>query len=281
MEKCCECHKKPIYIKKWGLCANCYTTLRRHGKLPIFKRATIYEKRAAMRLRLTKKYGHEILEDFELLFTKPFWNHKAIAEKYGISRERVRQLFKALYGKEWRKVNAKKKIAIQKEIKSMGGRCHPLNRMAGNDKDTYVYRGAVGEWAVMQKAQDIGLQVKPVQTRNFDLLISNIPVEVKCCSIPFKTSDINHKGYWRFRVQNDRNQSVFTILYVKPKKQFYILPTRILSGPQVYIRVDEADDASDKTYKGRKPAIDFQKYKERWDYLEPPSYIDLCSEDAA
>ncbi len=58
--------------------------------------------------RLEAKYGEDLLQDFDDLFTRQFWNLADLGRRYGFSRERARQMFRNLYGYGYRQTRSKK-----------------------------------------------------------------------------------------------------------------------------------------------------------------------------
>lgn len=67
---------------------------------------------------LTRKYGEQILKDFNDLFTRQFWNLTDIGKKYGFSRERARQIFKRLYRREYQSIKKTKQLERVEKQKS-------------------------------------------------------------------------------------------------------------------------------------------------------------------
>lgn len=91
---CNDCGKKPVFIKKRGLCKSCY--YRNYSKYrkdsskwtPQFK----WTPQENLLKTITEKYGQNMIDD--LLYEK---NFAAIGRKYGLSRERIRQMHNILY----------------------------------------------------------------------------------------------------------------------------------------------------------------------------------------
>ena len=61
---------------------------------------------AEYRDNLTELHGKEFLKDMDSIFKKGGYTLKKVSDKYSISKMRVTQLFKRLYGRTYREVRA-------------------------------------------------------------------------------------------------------------------------------------------------------------------------------
>jgi hypothetical protein len=78
MDKCISCRKEPVYIKKRGLCRNCYQRYRNENG-PIIMNNPNYEYLAPA--SLSKQ-----VEDREMTFVKSYFNHNNWIHKPGVLR---------------------------------------------------------------------------------------------------------------------------------------------------------------------------------------------------
>ncbi len=84
----------------------------------------------AVLAKMGRKYGSAFLADLNRLSQDPVINGSLIAKKYGISRERIRQICDLTYGKgflSWRKEKLqgrKKFFSLMKRYKSLSRKGH-------------------------------------------------------------------------------------------------------------------------------------------------------------
>lgn len=92
--RCCG-KEKIIVVDSRGLCHACYTRLRRHGEVYLYPKV----KRPRKIRYLAKHNG--IKESLVSLSTDINVTLQSVAEQYGISRERVRQIYQEILGRSY------------------------------------------------------------------------------------------------------------------------------------------------------------------------------------
>ena len=90
---CIRCEKREVEIITRGLCHPCYTWLHHHQELDNFPKQFTLQKKN----RFLTHYSPELLGDLQALIVGA-GTLTAVGKKYGVSRERARQLFHILIG---------------------------------------------------------------------------------------------------------------------------------------------------------------------------------------
>lgn len=89
MELCGTCNQNPVSVFKWNECESCYAKRVYEKKGPYYKRCSP----ETVKKNALKKYGKSFLRDLE---SDP--NFAEIGKKYGLSRQRVHQIYQILFG---------------------------------------------------------------------------------------------------------------------------------------------------------------------------------------
>jgi hypothetical protein len=90
---CVRCGKREIKCVVRGLCNPCYTWLHHHGCLDDYPKQFPLPKKN----RFLTHYSPELLGDLQALIVGA-GTLTEVGKKYGVSRERVRQMFHTLIG---------------------------------------------------------------------------------------------------------------------------------------------------------------------------------------
>lgn len=198
----------------------------------------------AFKQRLEAKYGETILNDFEDLFIRQFWNLADLGRKHGITRERARQMFWNLYGHGYQRIRAEKLAERnwRRNLCSMHlpPRVEPL----------------------LLKLEEEGLPIKKLPNSKFR--INEHVVRF------YNPSAYDYSGYggkhFRIVLWNDD----FNFGIVKGHERFYIIPKEeFLLEPAsqrlvLYIRVSPYIS---KDRRGGPRPRDIEKYREAWHLL--------------
>ena len=168
-----------------------------------------------------EKYGAGFYQDMLSLKENPTSTLQGVADIYGISRERIRQFYKLFFKEKYTK--AKNIKAEEKKRIFRLGACDPRNGC--KDEKTVLGRGTIGEINVLQKAKELGFEVKPA-CGNRDLNINGHYIEVKTATKIFKMKNtITPKYHFTARkIQLELND--FFIFHINNEtKRYFIVPT--------------------------------------------------------
>lgn len=208
-----------------------------------------------MMARLCAKYGADFYNDIDALFWRQFWTMSEVGTKYNLSRERVRQVFNAIYGVPFRPIQLAKSKLLKNDL-GRGCQLDPLSRAAVHkpNKASTVGRGLGSEAAVQKIANELGMETGPSPKKCIDLRINGHMVEVKSYQRPTKTSLDSKTEYYRFVCSKRQVRTAdFFIFHAVSGDMFYIIPSGRVSPGTNYI----SDGTSSK----------FEEYRERWDLL--------------
>jgi hypothetical protein len=236
---------------------------------------TVIYRNKRLALMLFKKYGNHFLEDLEIIRNKPFYGLVYVAEKYGITRERVRQIHYRLYREKFGKVSVMKTAKIKKEIKLIGCPYDPRTKIANSTGQGYGRKGAEVEKKVFDKCKGFGLDVKIPQNNQVDLIVSGMGVEIKSCYKIFNPNPNPNKKYlqkyekFSLSIKQHKNISFeMLILYSQIKKIFYVIPSPILrgKGSGIYIPLSRSN------YHNSIYGTNWDIFIERWDLFDKNNY---------
>jgi AraC-like DNA-binding protein len=189
-------------------------------------------------MRQVQKYGAEFAEDLEALKTRQFWTLTEMGKKYGITRERVRQIFKRTYGESFRTYQKKKTKDLRAELRTTGCKFHPINKLQlSKGLESNISKGLAGEVLVAKKAQEFGYEVNGYTSTVVDMQINGYAVEIKTCFCQSKTVKGAKVRYYRAAISKKQLGILDYLIVVVPMMSaFYIIPREHLgAGPNIYI----------------------------------------------
>ena len=221
LDYCKECERRPVLNIKRQLCAACYHKIRRRDG---FKKIPSYIKKAHTIRNLRKKYGVQFIKDMKALKTQQYLSLNAVGVKHGLTRERVRQIFKIIYNESYGKYETKK-AKERKESEATVCVHDPRRKVADYKKDSGVYRGALAEKLFMEQCEALGFNVEIPCGKSFDIIINGFIVDVKSCASARKMSDKNTVEYYNFSARShQRTKCDFFACYIVERDVFYIIP---------------------------------------------------------
>ena len=221
LDYCKECECKPVCNIKRQLCAACYQRARRRGD---FKKLPLYIKKAYKIRNLRKKYGVQFIKDMKALKTQQYLSLHAVGVKHGLTRERVRQIFKIIYNESYGKYETKK-AKERKESEATVCVHDPRRKVADYKKDSDVYRGALAEKLFMEQCEALGFSVEIPCGKSFDIIVNGFIIDVKSCTSARKMSEDSLVKYYRFSASAHQMEKCdFFACYAKDQDVFYIIP---------------------------------------------------------
>jgi hypothetical protein len=254
-EPCLACGKKKIRVIKRGLCSACYNYLLKNESINLFP---IVKDRLVKKNRFLEKYPPELLTDIERLKTDANLTLKDIANKYGVSTQRVRQMFGLVAGYNYTvsRRHKSKLERIKKELEKRDPRLKASRFNGENQK-----KGAVSEAAVLKRCLDLGYVATPYPGTSVDLVINGFKVEVKSCHAAMVTNKKSRVPYYRFRVLKSQLAADFIVCHIPEQNKIFVIPIcEVLRPGFIYILKDRS---SVRRTKNR-----YQKYLEAWEQLE-------------
>lgn len=218
---CKECRKRKIDHIKRQLCKACYQKLRRRGELEKIPRHI--QKAYTMR-NMRKKYGVQFFKDLKATHTRHFWSFADVSDRYGLSRERVRQIHEYIYGFGG-KIVLRIKKRERKESEVLVCPNDPRHKVADYPKDSLIYKGAYYEKKFMDACTERGFKVEIPCKQAVDLSVNGFLVDVKSSLTTSKTSESGSVKYHRFGItRKQRERADFFACYHGTQKCFFIIP---------------------------------------------------------
>jgi len=206
---------------------------------------------------IVSRYGIKILDDFETLRTLPYSTLSGMAEKYGITRERIRQLFKIVYGRPYTQ-SLRKKRAFAKEESAMSCTHNPRHKVSEYVIGSLVHTGAIYEKKFLEQCESKGFCVRPILKRVVDLRVNGHLVDVKYCSTPVRTTKSSNNLYYRYHVLKHQVELCdFFACYHQGEEYFYIIPN-------VFFTTKKCDTM---IYIPEKHPHRYSEYKNAWHLL--------------
>lgn len=143
---------KPVLIKMHGLCCNHYQLALRTGA--ITPRVTGIP-------ALTERYGESFVPDVLSLATVPLKTLRDVGEKYGLSRERIRQIYQEITGTSYTTTLKAKSKQVRDDMRQIGCRYDPRQKVAlrgGPRKSSRLD----AQLFIFNKAKSLGYDVTPL-----------------------------------------------------------------------------------------------------------------------
>ena len=210
---------------------------------------------------LESRYGSSFLPDIERVKTFQFGTLSSVGEKYGVSREFIRQIFKRLFERSIKNCHkSKKEILKETDI------ClyDPRRKNADYSLNTCnVRKGATSELIVFKKLKELGFDDISFE-RSVDFKVNGKLVEIKSA---FKTSSVGSRRskYFRFCLSEiQRETADFIICYENVNKRFFVIPNMYFKNKQtIYI-----PEIINKSFKIQK---DISAFENNFDALKKTS----------
>jgi hypothetical protein len=260
LDLCWLCETHPIYSVKRPLCEGCYKACRKKNLLHIFPLTN-----ENSRARAIERFGCDFLPDMETL-REGKATLTAIGGKYGVSRERIRQLFEIVFSEKYTTTVTVKKDIASKKRKAADTEKHIFeNRLNRAKKSGNSYTGLLAEELFRKKCIDLGFSIEMCRGGfAYDAIVNGIPVDIKSRT---EAALYCKKGakqkYYHFSTNKiQRGKVRFFPFYLIDEDLWYIIPSGIVKCEAFYI------PKYDITYAGSHKYQDLQKYREAWNLLE-------------
>ena len=296
---CSSCNENPVYSRKTNLCKFCYTRpgkffypdnerikiskrvprppkiKRKRVGLPLtinFRRPHIVpftprfidRTNKKLQLGIFKRYGIEFFNDLDTATQNPFFNLKDIGDKYGLTRERIRQIYKAIYGTPFNQIKREKR-------KDMFATDPCINDPRIKAAETKSF-GVRSELDVFKKCESLGFDVKPNCASTADLWVNGYVVDVKSAKKSFQPGLVSK--YYHFAIKSPQLKICdFFICHITSKNTFYVIPKGKIhrrkpllngKGASIYIR-DETVKSGKNLYSEND---NYKPFKEAWNLLK-------------
>jgi len=216
----------------------------------------------AYRALLKKRKGPEFITDMDALLERPYWTLTGFGEKWGLSKERARQIFLKLHGKPYGDVISLKKKRVEEDLKELPCQNDPRVKMAEWDKSNLLYGSAYAQMLVFDKCKELGFDVQVPCSGMNRLVINGYMVIPKQCSERHLFSPVGGLKYYRIHATvNQIKECDFMIAYVEPWDCFYVFPKKEFQRVGVYLREEDVNTYC--TSRGH----NYQAYREAWGQL--------------
>lgn len=224
---CLYCETNPIEMKRRPLCKTCYSELHKAGLL---NDVPLIDASDEFKSNLIRKYGKEILTDFNVLIQQKELTLSKIATKYQFSREYARLIFGKLYKfhytviKKQRTSERKTKLEITKQLmkdpRSKFERCKNLNSVVG--------KGILAEKMALEICIKLGYEVKPFTNgKEIDLVINGYKVDIKGAYCSTLTNPGSKTKVFHFHRSESQKIADFIACYAEPINKFFIIPNGV------------------------------------------------------
>ncbi len=219
---CSNCNEDYAFIKSRCLCQRCYRKLRRNGSLPFLQKKSFEDARITILKNIVEKYGFSLIGELADLTHKQYATMHEIAEKHGITRERVRQFYKAIFRHGYRVKIKEKKEKRESDIMTCSK--DPRSKII-EIKDGLVRKGAIAEAEFMNKCIELGYNVTPSCKTVIDQIVNGFNVEVKSSYNASKFNEKNIAKYHKFNISYKQLELAdFFACYHGTSGSFFIIP---------------------------------------------------------
>jgi hypothetical protein len=270
IDLCSSCGQHPVKIKVWMLCSKCYQDFRKTSEFLIWRERSDADKLAEKKQKLIRKYGERLFADFDHLVKNPYPSLQTLADRYGLSRERIRQIYKMCYGVDW-----KSSVAARRSVEAdIGCRYDPRQKLMEHEAN--IRRNSAksmlrthGEIALFDKCKELELSIEVTPGNQHLYHINSHPVlfHTSARSKPTNVYCANSMPYHRINTVSHGVSAEYLIVCLFPRKLFYIFPEEYwVNRPVLYIPHRESK------YQGHVNDLNRRlvEYQERWDFLVAP-----------
>lgn len=199
------------------------------------------------------------------------WTIEAIGDKYGVSRERVRQII----GNSGRGYKMRKRIKIALSMKDktnqvvadlLGVSVPSISRYRSHqrhavEKGTELDKGIESEEIVSRKLSELGINNKLMSHHHpFDILLENGKrIDVKSSTKKISPKSQRGNSFYSFKIEKTRRGEYadFIILYLFDVNKFFVIP--FSEAPKEYIRLQYPPKYKNNV---------FASYENRFDLLQ-------------
>jgi hypothetical protein len=239
---CKKCKTKEVVYLKWLLCNSCYMKLRRQGKLGLAVVDTIN----GTKIRLIQKYGESFLADLQNVNNKPYFNLKDIGDKYNLTRERIRQIYKKIYGHGFGIVKKIKTKECKIEISCIND---PRRKTADWTPGSNLYFSAEIEKLFFKKCTEMGFDVEIPCRSKIDIIVNDFLIDVKAAK---KTRFINgsKNEYYHYSIsESQKKDADFFACYHVERDSFFIIPNQGVRSLFLRVKKNEKSTAKNRYWK--------------------------------
>jgi hypothetical protein len=269
---CKNCGGKEVYVKKRCLCKSCYEKERYckedfESRISGTKFKSFIERRNTLIENLFEKKGVEIFGDLADLNSTRFSTFQEVANKYNVTRERVRQWYEMIFRTKRRDFSKDLKENVFSDKTSC--RNDPRNKVA-EYMEGWQRKGAITELRFHEECNKRGLVISPCKNNKIDSEVNGYLVEIKGTYSEPKI--LGRATTRRFRYSCSKIQaetSDFIACYHPIKDSFFIIPSfyimRLTPNHKTGIRIFYISENIIKLRHAKNPYWEFEN---AWDLLE-------------
>jgi len=203
------------------LCNACYEWLRKYNRIADFPPIV----KLPPKNKWIKKYGEGLVLDLQGLIDGNNQTLSSIGTKYGITRERIRQMFELLHGFKYTvavRANSekKKRIRVERRLAKRDPRYKVENFREGSN----IYHGAESEKKVFDICAALGYEIKPYPTKTIDIVINGYKVDIKSAHCTTMTHPSGKTPLYHFHLLESQRIADFVICHASPINKFFVIP---------------------------------------------------------
>jgi hypothetical protein len=223
--KICQfCGKRQVAIKKYKICRPCYSRWIRTGKTAPSKRGRPVVPHAKWREKIRLEKGDEFIKDLKAVRKNPYLTLNDLGVKYGLTRERIRQIYKKYFSAPYTKALKRKALALKEDISCSKD---PRNKVNNYKKGTHIHYAAEIEKLFLETCEHVGLDVSPSCDTSSDLVVNGKKVEVKSARTASQAVKGANTKYFSYNVPEREIKSCDFIAAHQPELNlFYIIPNQ-------------------------------------------------------
>jgi hypothetical protein len=195
--------------------------LKKHDRIGEFP--NVFQLQPSTRWR--EKHGDDILGDLKGLIDNYHITLESVAQKHGITRERIRQLFELYYGFKYTvAVNTKSAGRKRMKYETIMSRRNPNSKVERFRDGSNSYKGAVSEKKVFDICAALGYEIKPYESTAIDIIINGHKVDVKAAYKTCLTRADGITPLYHFRCSEAQRFADFIICHAVPMNSFFVIP---------------------------------------------------------
>lgn len=232
MDKICiYCENREIDVISRKMCMPCYVYIRKFDCLPEKPPLPKKYRNIKFAWRLKDKYGEDIVDDILILKDDFTLTLQRVGDKYGVTREYIRQIYKKLTGEKYTKALSGRRKEWEKIKNNMEIGCtnNPLHKIAEHKKSSKTRQGAIIEQKFINECNSRNLSVEIPCKSTIDLKVNGYNIEVKSNGKARVFSGAKIGRYLFCIRPNQYVKADFFACYHTKLKTFFIIPKKSIN----------------------------------------------------
>lgn len=216
--------------------------------------------------QLVSRFGSQFLNDIQRASVDPYFSQASLADRYGVSKTRISQIWERLHGAKFGGHGGGKLALAQIDEQACGCRFHPAQHFEASKhlivdpKWKFHARVYYRAWEMLKS---FGYHVSIPGNGYVMLVDGKYRVVTRGASHPITVLQKKGNGtqdYWRFIVKKQKGENDFILCFLDEIKMWYVIPCSVITTATIFIN---AVKQLGPLYVGK-----YDQFREAWHLLK-------------